>query len=123
MKTDEKQQKKNSFKPDTLTLFEVGTGFKDEDLKVLTEALKKVVAPKKPMEFEVNTSAFDCDVWFQPSMVWEVKCADLQVSPVHTAGIGKVNFFSYWFDVFFFLLGTSEQGNRVKVPTIFEDKR
>jgi len=73
------------------TTCKVGTGFKDEDLKVLTDALKKVVAPKKPMEFEVNTSAFDCDVWFEPSMVWEVKCADLQVSPVHTAGVGKAH--------------------------------
>jgi len=70
------------------TTCKVGTGFKDEDLKNLTEGLKPHIVPKKPMEYDVNESAFDCDVWFDPKMVWEVKCADLQVSPVHTAGVG-----------------------------------
>ena len=31
------------------------------------------------------------DVWIEAKVVWEVKAADLSVSPVYTAGIGKVD--------------------------------
>jgi DNA ligase 1 len=31
------------------------------------------------------------DVWFDAKVVWEVKAADLSVSPVYTAGIGRVD--------------------------------
>lgn len=30
-------------------------------------------------------------VWFEPVMVWEVRGADMQLSPVHTAGTGSVD--------------------------------
>ncbi len=31
------------------------------------------------------------DIWFDPVQVWEVKCADLSLSPTYMAGIGKVD--------------------------------
>ena len=31
------------------------------------------------------------DVWFDAAAVWEVRAADLQVSPAHKGGIGKVD--------------------------------
>jgi DNA ligase 1 len=31
------------------------------------------------------------DVWIEAKVVWEVKAADLSVSPVYTAGMGKVD--------------------------------
>eukprot|EP00494_Astrolonche_serrata_P011027 UN11100 len=66
----------------------IGTGFTDEDLRTHKAFLSQHLADKKPVEYEANESAFNCDVWFKPVQVWEVKCADLSISPVHTAAIG-----------------------------------
>ena len=57
------------------------------DLENHTRDLKKLIAAKKPMEYQ---SGMSCDVWFEPKIVWEVKCADLTISPVHLAAVGMV---------------------------------
>lgn len=35
--------------------------------------------------------AHGADAWFAAARVWEVRCADLSLSPAHRAGIGLVH--------------------------------
>ena len=69
------------------SITKIGTGFSDEELKAHFEALSQHVVPGKPLNVE---SAMECDVWFEPRQVWEVRAADLSISPKHTAAMGKV---------------------------------
>lgn len=68
----------------------VGTGFGDSDLATLYEALKKTVIPEPKNYFCVSDS-FKPDVWFEPTMVFEVKCADLSISPNHKVGLSPLS--------------------------------
>jgi len=67
----------------------VATGFKDEDLDSLDQEMKALLTANggatKPMEYETS---FECQVWFEPKAVWELKCADLTISPMHQAACG-----------------------------------
>ena len=38
-----------------------------------------------------NIRIKDCDVWFEPCVVWEIKGADIQISPVYTCAIGDID--------------------------------
>ena len=65
----------------------IGTGFSDENLAQLAASLKSTVIDK-PKNYYMVSDTFKPDVWFEPTAVWEVKCADLSISPVHKAGLG-----------------------------------
>jgi len=66
----------------------IGTGFSDEDLKDLSEALNKHIIPNKSSQYNVSDS-LECDVWFDAVQVWEIKAADLSKSSTHKGAINK----------------------------------
>ena len=68
------------------SICKLGTGLKDQDLK---EQFKSLIIIDKPNNYNVKLVA---DVWFDPNNIFEVKCANFSISPVHTAAqnyIGK----------------------------------
>lgn len=69
------------------TVCKLGTGFKDEDLETHTNFLKNHVI-EKPKSYYVYDDSLKPDVWFEAVQVWEIKCADLSLSPVHRAALG-----------------------------------
>uniref|UniRef100_A0A7N6AWQ5 DNA ligase n=1 Tax=Anabas testudineus TaxID=64144 RepID=A0A7N6AWQ5_ANATE len=68
----------------------IGTGFKDEDLEQHYKFLKDHILPKPRAYYRVDQSA-EPDVWLDAVQVWEVKCADLSLSPVYKAAMGLVD--------------------------------
>jgi DNA ligase-1 len=80
------------YEPDTeqfQSVCKIGTGFTDEDLRSLAEALNQHVIPKKSSQYN-TTDPQECDVWFDTVQVWEVKAADLSKSSVHRCAEGKL---------------------------------
>ncbi|CAD2112652.1 DNA ligase I, putative [Plasmodium vinckei] len=69
------------------TVCKAGTGFSDEILNALHESLSDKIIPNKKSYYEVSDK-LNPDVWFDAQYVWEIKAADLSLSPVHTAAIG-----------------------------------
>nr|GMD67242.1 DNA ligase 1 [Ipomoea batatas] len=55
----------------------------------LKNALPVIVLKLSPSQRYAET--LNPDVWFEPTEVWEVKAADLTISPVHRAAIGIVD--------------------------------
>ncbi|KAM7296971.1 DNA ligase 1 [Ixodes scapularis] len=72
------------------SLCKIGTGFKEEDLERHSEFFKehRIEAAKSYYRFDSN---LEPDDWFEAVQVWEIKCADLSVSPVHKAALGLVD--------------------------------
>ncbi|KAM9322676.1 DNA ligase 1 isoform 2-T2 [Pholidichthys leucotaenia] len=68
----------------------IGTGFKDEDLEQHYKFLKEHILPKPRAYYRFDTSA-EPDVWLDAVQVWEVKCADLSLSPVYKAAMGMAD--------------------------------
>jgi len=72
------------------SICKIGTGFSEQDLEDHYKVLKEHVIPA-PKSYYVLGEANKPDVWFAPVQVWEIKCADLSVSPVYKAAIGIVD--------------------------------
>nr|BDT62894.1 MAG: DNA ligase 1-like protein [Trachysalambria curvirostris majanivirus] len=68
----------------------IGTGFTDEDLQKHTTFFKEHIIEKPKSYFRYGNGVAP-DHWFDPIQVWEIKCADLSISPVHKAAIGIVD--------------------------------
>lgn len=77
------------------TLCKIGTGLTDDQLKNFTEKLSEIVVEKKDPRIKVQennkSELLQPDVWLEIKYVWEVKAADLSLSPVHSCALGLVN--------------------------------
>ncbi|CAN0879111.1 DNA ligase 1 [Linum grandiflorum] len=72
------------------TICKLGTGFSESELeKHYTRLRSKVIT--EPKSYYRFGEKLNPDVWFEPSEVWEVKAADLTISPVYCAAIGAVH--------------------------------
>jgi DNA ligase-1 len=69
------------------TVTKVGTGFTDADLEKLPKLLKKHKINHKHSRVD---STLDVDVWFEPSVVIEIRGAELTLSPVHTCAMNII---------------------------------
>ncbi|KAK0709094.1 ATP-dependent DNA ligase [Lasiosphaeria miniovina] len=70
------------------TVCNIGTGFSEAVLEELHKALSETVIDRpKPFYSHSSGGQHQPDVWFEPRFVWEVKTADLTLSPRYKAGI------------------------------------
>merc|ERR1719319_609842 len=72
------------------SICKIGTGFSDEDLATHASFFKSNLTEKAKAYYTYDSS-HEPDHWFEPVQVWEVKCADLSISPVHRAALGRVD--------------------------------
>ncbi|XP_043196470.1 DNA ligase 1-like isoform X2 [Amphibalanus amphitrite] len=70
------------------SICKIGTGFSEEDLQKHSAFFKEHIidAPKSYYRHSIEP-----DHWFDAVQVWEIKCADLSISPVHKAAVGIVD--------------------------------
>ena len=71
------------------SICKIGTGFTDQTLAEHAKFFKDHVISKPKSYYRLNGS--DADEWFEPVQVWEVKAADLSVSPVYAAANGIID--------------------------------
>ncbi|XP_057955647.1 DNA ligase 1 [Malania oleifera] len=72
------------------SICKIGTGFSEAMLEERSASLRSKVIPM-PKPYYRFADTINPDVWFEPSEVWEVKAADLTISPVHRAAVGIVD--------------------------------
>ncbi|PVU92054.1 hypothetical protein BB561_004059 [Smittium simulii] len=72
------------------SICKIGTGFSEADLKNFKEEFEKLVI-SDPRPYYIYGEATKPDVWFEPAKVWEVKAADLSISPVYKSAIGYIS--------------------------------
>jgi len=70
------------------TVCKIGTGFSDEILHKIHEDLSSLVIDKPPSNLKQKETKVD--VWVSPQFVWEIKAADLSLSPIYTAALSRV---------------------------------
>ena len=63
------------------TICKLGSGFSDEQLDNLPRMLQPYLIKKRDQRVESN---IDADFWFSPSLMLEVKGAEITLSPTHT---------------------------------------
>ncbi|KAB8289787.1 hypothetical protein EYC80_010420 [Monilinia laxa] len=69
------------------TICNIGTGFSEQVLEELHTQLSAIVIDRaKPFYSHSSGNQHQPDVWFEPKYVWEVKTADLTLSPRYKAG-------------------------------------
>lgn len=71
------------------TVCKVGTGFSDEALQTIYGQLKDLIVDKAPSNLKYKEK--NIDTWIAPQLVWEIKAADLSLSPIYLAGVGEVD--------------------------------
>lgn len=70
------------------TVCNIGTGFSEAVLEELHKSLSGIVIDRpKPFYAHSSGGQHQPDVWFEPRHVWEVRTADLTLSPRYKAGI------------------------------------
>lgn len=69
------------------TVCKAGTGFSDEDLSTQHNFYKERTLQKIESNYNVDEKMIP-DVWLEACQVWEIRAADLSISPVHTSAFG-----------------------------------
>lgn len=69
------------------TVCKAGTGFSDEDLSTHYNFYKGRTLDVMESNYNVSEKMVP-DVWLEACQVWEIKAADLSISPVHTSAMG-----------------------------------
>ncbi|PNY17826.1 DNA ligase 1-like protein, partial [Trifolium pratense] len=72
------------------SIVKLATGFTEEELEERSSILRSKIIPKPKTYYKCGES-INPDVWFEDSEVWEVKAADLTISPVYRAAVGIVD--------------------------------
>jgi DNA ligase 1 len=73
------------------TVCNIGTGFSEEKLEEFHNELSELVIDKpKPFYSHSHTKNDQPDVWFEARHVWEVKTADLTLSPRYMAAMDEM---------------------------------
>lgn len=72
------------------TACKIGTGFSEEMLQQLYQRLQPT-AIDGPKAFYVYDSSAEPDIWFEPTLLFEVLAADLSLSPIYKAGSTSYN--------------------------------